>query len=299
MPRARRGALGTLVGSALALGLWNVRMGLKPQSLLENNVGYRQAMFVRDHTVPSSWIIISGIGSTTAKVYLPNFAQRTREALEYYFDRNPKDQALKLLSDFIARQTENGIPLYVLSDVVEDERVQRAMFGLWGVTMAEIQAAFGPGRMIRMAAGQGVGVYLYVPQARQPELFTVLGYSVLTESDMGRIGESVTALKTIAAEMTSDERRRAAELMGASGWGFDLLWRGFSPYMSPERRKAVREKGERFAQYQKTPDFWLRAGNLYKFLGRKAEVIDAWSRAYKLSGNAALLRDIEAARKSK
>lgn len=297
-PRTRRGVLGVVFGAALALGAWNVRAHLVPQSRLESNAGYRQAMYVGAHTVPSSWIVITGLGFSNAKAYLPGFARRTREVLEFYFSRAPKEAALAEISAFVRRQTAHGIPIYFLSDLAEGG-AEADMRRLWGVELGDVQQAFGPGRVVRVAASPLERVYLFVPRDRQPELFAVLGFSVLGESDMTLVSESAVALKEIAAEMSPAERRRAAELMRTRNWGFDMLWEGFSPYMSPESRAATKERLARFAEYQKTADFWLRTGNLYKFLGLKGDAIAAWSRAQKISGDASLLKDIEAYRKSR
>jgi hypothetical protein len=289
----RRKLLGTLYSAALVLAFRNAEAGLLPQSRLENNKGYAQAMFVRDHTVPSSWIVISGLGLDNAKVYLPNFAQRARDVLEYYFDRRSKENALVMLKGFISQQTGSGVPVYLLSDLVESAFVHEEMRRRWGVTMRDIQGAFGPGDVILMAKGP-VNVYLFAPKQRLPELFTVLGYSVLTENDKTRLNESVTALKEIASLMPPAERVRAARLMRETGWGFMLLWQGFSPYMSPENKKGTQARAERFAAFQKTADFHLRVGNLYKFLGQREDVIRMWTKAYELSKDPGVKKDLDA-----
>ena len=271
-PASRRQALGGAVFVGLALAAWNVRSGLLPQSRIENNPGYRQAMFVGAHTEPSSCVVITGLGFSNAKVYLPNFAHRTREVLEYYFDRNPKDVALGKLAGFVSRLTEHGIPMYVLSDLIESPTVAAEMQRRWGVQIADIQQAFGPGRVVLVAASADEKVFIYVPQARQYELFVVLGYSVLTENEPILLSESAAVLKEIVREMSPAERRRAAALMRDKNWGFDMLF-DFRPAMSPESLAATRVREQNFAAYAKTLISWLRAGNLYNILGLKAETI--------------------------
>jgi hypothetical protein len=290
--RERRGLLGGLGFVALCLGASNVKHGLLPQSKVENNTGVRAALYLRDHTVPSSWIIISGIGLGNAKVYIPNFASRSREVLEYYFDRNPKDRALALLSSFVQLQEKGGVPLYLLSDLVEDKAVHAVMAQRWGVTLGEVQAAFGPGRVILLARGPDVAVYLFAPAARQPELFAGLSYSALTEGDQVRLNETVVGLKSLAGGMTPAERARSAALLRERDWGFDGVESGFAPFMGPESAAKVPERRARFAALQKTADFQLRAGNLFRILGNKDEAVKAWTAAQRLSGDRKLLEAI-------
>jgi hypothetical protein len=98
--------------------------------------------------------------------------------------------------------------------------------------------------------------------------------------------------------MTPAERREASSILRRSNWGFDLIMAGFRPVMSEASRKAAEERRARFAEFQKTPDFWLRAGNLHKYLGLKAETVEFWSRAQALSGDAQLAAQIEAFRRA-
>jgi hypothetical protein len=97
--------------------------------------------------------------------------------------------------------------------------------------------------------------------------------------------------------MTPLERREAARMMREKNWGFDLLREGFAPYMNANSQAAAEERYQNFVRYQGSPDFWLRAGNLYLILGLKPETIDAWSKAQKMSGDASLLKDIAALKK--
>jgi hypothetical protein len=259
----------------------------------------RAALWLRDHTVPSSWILISGLGLQNAKIYIPKFAGRSREVLEYYFDRNPREQALRLLAGFVDLQARSGVPLYLLSDLVEDQAVPAEMSRRWGVSLADVQHAFGPGRVVLLARGPDTAAYLFVPAARQPELFAGLSYSALTESEQKRLDETVAGLKEIVRGMTPEERARAAKLLRAGNWGFDGIQAGFAPFMGAASAAKVGERRARYAAHQQTADFWLRAGNLFRILGSKADAVDAWTRAQRISGDQALLKDIEALKKSK
>lgn len=298
-PRQRRGLLGALAFVGLCLAASNVKHGLLPQSKLESNTGVRAALWLREHTVPSSWLVISGLGGHNAKIYIPKFAGRSREVLEYYFDRHPREQALRMLAGFVDLQTRGGVPLYLLSDLVEDQAVPAEMARRWGVSLADVQHAFGPGRVVLLAKGPDTSAYLFVPAARQPELFAGLSYSALTESEQKRLDETAAGLKEIARGMSAQERARAARLLREKNWGFDGIQAGFAPFMGAESAARVGERRARYEAHQKTADFWLRAGNLFRILDRKADAVDAWTRAQRISGDQALLKDIEALKRSK
>lgn len=297
--RGRRSALAGLAAAVLALGAWNVFAGLRPQSRIENNPAYAQALYLRAHTVPSSYIVIAGVVNSNLKVYIPGVAGRAREVLEYYFMANSKGEGLELLASAFARHARFGIPLYVLGELVDDPRTAAELRRLWGVTTADVRAAFGPGRLLGIGSGPGVSLHLFVPEGRRPELFVGLGYSVLTEDDAARRRESVAALDMIARDMSPAERARAGALLRSSAWGLDLLREGYASMMNEENRSMAEARGARFLEYQKTPDFWLRVGNLYELLGRKADMMDAWRRAQALSGSKDMVARILAHRKSK
>ena len=295
----RRKLIGALGAAALALGAWNARAGLRPQSRIENNAAYDQALFIKAHTVPTSYIVIAGVVNSNLKIYIPNFAGRAREVLEYYFLSHPKKEALALFSTFLARASHFGVPLYVLGEILDDPRVHERMSALWGVSPEEVRAAFGPGLLLGVARRPDLSLYLFVPEGRRAETFAGLSYSILTESDMGRLNESVAAIKTISAAMSPAERRRAAAILRATDYGFNLMRDAFTPQMNPEERAGVELRRARFAERRKEADFWLRAGNLFNILGLKAETMEAWMRAQKISGNQELLRNLEALQKSK
>lgn len=280
--------------AALALGAWNLKTVILPQSRLENNIGYARTVFVRDHTVPSSWVVVSGLGYPNQKVYLPYFAHRSREVLEYYLDRDPKPEALRKFSAFIQDNVERGIPLYLLPDLVDDVQAIGQVQKRWDVGPQDVRNAFGPGNLIETArSGDGFKVYLFAPARRTERLFAVLGYSVLTESDGGRLQETARLLRELAKLMTPAQRADAARVMRESDYGANLLFEGFSRYMSPESRRAADERLRRFAEYRKTADFQLRLGNILRYLGQTQEVKRAWTRAYELSGDKSLLDQIK------
>lgn len=168
---------------------------------------------------------------------------------------------------------------------------------LWGVNSTEMQGAFGSGRLLRIARRSDFSLYLFVPRNRRPELFVGLGYSVLTEDDPVRRRESVAVLDMIAQEMTPAERKRTGGLLRSSGWGSDLLREGYAALMNDENRSMAEVRGARFHEYQKTADFWLRAGNMYELLGLNREMKDAWLQAQALSGNKDMLSRMLALRK--
>jgi len=296
----RRRALGLLCGAGLALAAWNVRAGLLPQSRPEANAGRRIATWVGKHTMPTSWIVITGLGFPNSKVYLANFARRSREVVEYHFNHLPKDAALREVAEFAARETAAGVPLYFLSDMTESASVAAEIERLWGARMTEIQAAFGPGTVMRTASSEDERVYLFVPRDRRAELFAGLGFSQLTEPADAKLLENAAALKTLSEQMTPGERRRAGELLRAKTWGFDLLAAGLGGYMSPEGRAGLPARRAGVLEREKTPDFWLRAGNLYSLLGLGPDALAAWRRAETLSGDPRLKEKIallEAARR--
>ncbi|NNN04838.1 MAG: hypothetical protein HKL90_02960 [Elusimicrobia bacterium] len=297
-PRARLRLAGVVAAAALAFGRRNVDAGLLPQSRLENNPGYKIAAFVGKNTLPSSWIIISGFGLPNAKVYLGSVAHRSRDVLEYYFAGQPKDAALARIGAAVERLTNFGVPIYVLSDLAEDGAALKEMRRRWGVEPGEVQEVFGAGTLLQTARSAEVRVYLFLPRARRPELFSGLSYSILTEPpESPFFMEAVSAAEQLSARMSSAERRRAVDLLRARRWGFDMMFEAFSPLLNAESRSAAELRRARFAELQKTAEFRLRVGDVYNILGMKEEALAAWTKAQKLSGDADLLRKIEAYRR--
>ncbi len=264
-PSLRRRAPLVLGVLAALLGLWNLREGLLPQSLLANNASYDRAMFLKSHTVPSSYVVVDGLTDSNLKAYLPVFGNRPRESLDYYFLAHPKAEALSAIHSFVSRRAEHGVPLYVLGAIVDDEFVRADLQRLWSATPEEVMSAFGPGQVIGIARRADVSVYLFVPNDMKPELFAGLGYSVLTENEPQRLSESVFALTEIARGMSRAERKRAGELLRDTDGGFQLLREGFAGQIDSSS-DAVR--AARFGEYRKTAAFRLRVGNLYKILAK-------------------------------
>jgi hypothetical protein len=289
---------GLLLGGgvlAAALGAWNLGAGIIPQSRLENNTGYKRTMFVRDHTTASSWIVISGLGYANSKVYLPYCAHRSREVLEYYLLGSPKEEALRRFAEFLKGNIDRGIPLYLLSDLVEDQAVLAEIERVWGVSQAEISACFGPGQVLPVAQQDpGFRVFIFMPRDRMDRLFAVLSYTVLTEQDGPRLQEFAALLKRFARDMTPPQRRQAAAVLKESGFGAFLLWEGFSKFMNPESQRRAEQRIKSFQAYQQTSNFHLRLGNIYGFLGLKGEVRREWGEAYRITPDPGLAADIKA-----
>lgn len=279
----RRRKAGLIACGVLAAGLcaWNLREGIAPQSRLDNNVGYQRTLFVRDHTFASSWIVLSGFGYPNAKVYLPYFAHRTREVLEYYLERYPREKALAEFSGFLANNRRFGVPMYLLSDLVEDRAVDELLARKWGVSKSDVIRCFGPGRLIEVARQDpGFGVFMFAPAVEAPLLVAVLGYSLMTETDMTRLNETLNALREIARSMTPAQRQSLPGIMKASDYGAKLLMDGFLPYMSPESRARALERVGKYDRLQKAPDFRLRLGNIYATFGLVSDARREWTIAY-------------------
>jgi hypothetical protein len=292
-PQRRGPVLAGLAVLAAVLAGWNLFEGIIPQSRLDNNVGYRRSLFVRDHTVASSWVLISGFGYPNAKVYLPYFAHRTREVLEYYLDRYPREQGLALYTKFIKRNRDFGIPMYILSDLVDDPAVDELLKKNFKVGPEDVRACFGPGSLILMAQQDTqFKIFLFAPKDEADRLFTVLGYSVLSETDMPRLKETVGALRKIAEEMTPAQRRQTLQVMRQSDYGFKLLYGGFANLMSPESLQRTDDRSRKFDEWQKQPAFHLRLGNLYGYLGLIDEVRREWTIAYQGTHDPGLAADI-------
>lgn len=298
-PARRRRLIYALGAAVPALAAWNARAGLWPQSRIENNAAYDQALYIKAHTVPNSYVVIAGVVNSNLKVYIPSVAGRAREVLEYYFMANSKGEGLALLKFNVEDHAKFGIPMYILGEVLEDPRTVGEMRRMWGVSAGDIQGAFGAGRLVRMARRPDVAVYLFVPQKRRPELFVGLGYGVITEADIVRRQESVSALRMIVQEMAPAERRRTGELLRSSGWGLNLIRQGYASLMNDENRRMAETRGAAYLDYQKTADFWLHVGNLYEILGLKPEMMDAWGKAQAISGSKDMLKRILESRKSK
>lgn len=277
----------------LCVGAWNLHAGILPQSRLENNIGYKSALFVRDNTIAQSWVITTGLGFPNSKVYLPYFAQRRREALEYYFYDKPKEEGLQLFKEFLQHQIKNGIPLYVLSDVVEDGSVQERVRAAWGVTPEDLRSCFGPGRLIRVAEQDPhLKVFLFVPQGYEESLLAVLGYGFLMETDKTRLEETARLIFEIGRGWTPERRRGFVQTMEKSDFGERFLWEGLYRDMGPEFRDQFGQEMKSFRTWRQTPAFHVRMGNIYSFLGVFDDARHEWEEAYRVTHDPAIADDI-------
>jgi hypothetical protein len=284
-----------MAAAVAALGGWNLIAGVLPNSRLENNLGYKRTMFVRDHTVAQSWIILSGLGYPNAKVYIPYFAHRTRDVLEYYLDRYPRDEALAYFAKFVRGNIEAGVPLYLLPDMVDDAAVSKGLLDNWGVTLARAQECFGPGRVAEIARQDpAFSVYLFIPRERADRLFAALTYGVLGESDTTRLNETLVALREIASGLSPAARAGLPGLLRESDYGAAFLEKGFWDYMGEDSRQVALERRRRFDAWQKTPAFHLRLGNVFHLLGLFGDARREWTAAYEASRDPELLHRIKA-----
>jgi hypothetical protein len=289
-----RQALGGVGGLVLALGVWNFALGVRPQADIRNNAGHRAALFVAEHTTPSSWIVISGYGAfPNAKVYLGYFAHRSRQVIEYYFDRHPKAEALSRLAGFLDENMASGIPIYLLNDLVEDAGVQKLMKERWDLTMDELRGPFGSGTLLPLARSpEGVAVYLFAPHKHLVELYCGMAFTAATAPPGTHLDESVTALRAISKMMTPEQRKQAGKLLVKSDYGMAMIFEGFSRYMNGASLESAKKRVAKFAEYRKTPDFMLRAGNLYVILGLVSEARREWTEAYRLSKDPRLAAEL-------
>ncbi len=298
--RLNRAALAGGVAAAAGLAAWNLSAGMLPRSRVENNPGYRQAMFVREHTLQPSITLISGVGFPNSKVYLPHFAQRAREVLEYYLDRNPKERGLELFANFVAVKTNLGMPLYVLSDLIDDPEALGRVAGLWGVMPEEIRACLGPGELHRVAAGEGLRIYLFIPRRGRERTFAALSYGILLERGNERLIEIDASLRKLAASMTPEQRRATAALLRSSVYGAKVAFMAFFPFDSPQALAGAEKHLAAFARRAAAPDavFLHRVGNLYLILGEKTEALAAWERAFALNPDPRITADLRRVRGS-
>jgi len=295
----RRGpAMGLAAVCVFLIGGWNLRAGIRPQSRVENNAGYRAARFVAEHTVPTSWILISGFrGFPNAKVYLTYFARRGREPIDSLFESAPKDEALGRLRAFLRRNMSSGVPIYLLSDLVEDPETGKEMARRWGLNAGELGSCLGPGALMPVARSRDrLGVFLYVPRAYAPQLFAGLSYAALNDGYGARLDETFTALQAIAARMSPVERVAAGEILKSSDDGAKLLSSALLPSMSAENRESVRRDMARFDQARGSNVSLLRLGSLYRMLGLTSDARRAWTQAYRLSKDPEVARELSTLR---
>jgi hypothetical protein len=236
-PFARRLQLSLAAVAVLVLGGWNGWAGIRPRSRLEDNDGYARARFVGEHTVATSWVLISGLGFMSSKVFITQFSRRSNRALEYFLRANPKAQALALFGAFVQDAVAHGIPVYMLSDLVDDPVAAEEIRKQWGATPEEVRSCFGRGEFLLIASyDPGLRLYLFVPQRRRPALFAGLAFNIL---DMGLVQstqEAGAVLRRLAAEMTPDERLQTAALLRSTRYGALLTFSGMAPYLDDATR---------------------------------------------------------------
>jgi hypothetical protein len=238
-------------------------------------------------------VITSGFGFPNAKVYLGHFAHRTRDVLEYYLMREPKQAGLARFTAFIQQHVRYGLPMYLLSDMVEDPTALAALRQAYGVSPADIRLAFGPGQLVWIASQDpGFRIMLFVPDQSKEKLFSTLAYSALTESDEARLNETAFALKTIAGFMSPEQKRRTAEVLRSSEYGVVFLHEGFASLMSPESQRGADARIAHFRELENTGEFHLRLGNIMRYLGLMDEVRREWTEAYRLSRDPALAANL-------
>ncbi len=249
--RHRRRILGAAAGMALAAGAWNLHAGIRPQSRIENNAGHARALFVRDHTLATSWVVISGLGFGNSKVYLTQFARRSNRALEYFLDSGPKALALAKFKAFLQDAVAHGLPLYALSDLIDDPAVAKNIRSLWGVTPEEVKACFGSGEFRLISTyDANLKLYLFIPDDRRELLFSGLTFNVLDMNDLEHIREASSVMRRLAAEMTPAQRRRTAAILKESRYGALTSLAGMSPYLDA----STRPQAEAYAQgFMKSP----------------------------------------------
>lgn len=236
------------VAAAAALGAWSLRAGVLPQSRVENNAGWRSARFVKEHTLSTSWVAISGLGFPNSKVYLSQFAQRTTHVLEYDLRGGPKAQALGSFRAFLAQAARYGVPVYALNDLVDDAAARANVESIWGVTPGELDALFAGGRLEPVADdGRGLRVYLYVPRDARAELFAGLAFNILDIADEPRREESLRLFERVAAGTPLPEKRRAVDIMRRTNFGAQLAFEGMKPFLDARLLLAAKEYADHFA----------------------------------------------------
>lgn len=223
-----------LAAAALVLGGWNWAVSAKPRAALENNAGYRAALFVREHTAVTSWIATTGLAFPNSKVYLTQFSRRNNSAAEYYLREGPKAAALQKFSAHLRRLIGLGLPVYALAELVEDGRALRTLEKHWGVRREELLACFGPGRFLPVAGEGELRVYLFIPDRDREALFAGLTFNVLDMPGGPAVEESLGALTILAAAMDEPARARARALLERTRLGALLALEAMRPHLSAE-----------------------------------------------------------------
>ncbi|MCX5789521.1 MAG: hypothetical protein NTX64_13605 [Elusimicrobia bacterium] len=236
---ARRSAALTAVSAGiLALGAWNIGAGLAPQSRIENNDGYRRAIFIKEHTFPTGWVLTSGLGFGNSKVYITEFAHRSSQVLEYYVNPGGKAQGLARFGDFTRSALAHGLPVYATSDLVDDAKVLGEIRRLWGVTPDEVRACFGPGTFLPVAAyDDRLRLYLFRPVQPVEPFLAGLAFNALDAADTARADEALALFERSAAAASKGQRSATASLLRTSNFGARLLFEGMAPFLDEAARR--------------------------------------------------------------
>lgn len=281
-PRRRRALFGCAGALTLALGAWNFKKDIQPRTRGADNLSYRYSLFVGEHTVPFSSIVISGVWNSNLKSYLPYFARRNREVVEYYFNNKPKPEALRLLCDSLQRKIQHGIPLYLLPDLVKDKSVDEELRRLWGVAPEEIRGCFGPGHVVRVSQDSDLSLFLFIPRNETELLFATLLFQALTAADQRRLQKTVGMLKNIAmVELTPARLQEAVAVAERSNYGAGLLWDGIFKDLAPAARVQAENDIKKFDAWRETPGFYLRMGEIYRHIGLVDDARRQWSDGYR------------------
>ena len=281
-PRRRRALLGCAGALTLALGVWNFKKDIQPRTRSADNLSYRYSLFVGEHTVPFSSIIISGVWDSNLKSYLPYFARRNREVVEYYFNNKPKPEGLQLLCDSLRRKVQHRIPLYLLPDLVQDKSVDEELRRLWGVAPEEIRGCFGPGHVVRVSQDSDLSLFLFIPRNETELLFATLLFQALTAADQRRLQKTVGILKNIAmVELTPARLQKAVAVAERSNYGARLLWEGIFKDLAPAARSKAENDIKEFDAWRETPGFYLRVGEIYRHIGLVDDARRQWSDGYR------------------
>lgn len=282
-PKRRREVLGWVGALAVALGGWNFKTDIQPRSILSNNLSYRYSMFVSEHAVPFSWVIISGISDSNLKSYLPYFAHRNREVVEYYFNNQSKAAGLDQLRHFIQQKVQYGIPLYLLPDLVQDKSVDDILRQRWGVSPDDLHGCFGPGHVVRVNQEADQSLFLFIPRDQTEVLFANLIFQALT-ADQRHSLEVAGVLKNVARfELPPARLRKAVDIAEHSDYGARLLWEGIFKDQNPAARSQAENDIKGFDAWQKSPEFFLRLGELYRSIGLVDDARRKWNEGYRLT----------------
>jgi hypothetical protein len=128
-----------LAGFALALGLFNGLLLIRPQTAPGRNAAYQEALRISGDTPEEAWVVTAARG----QVYIPYFAGRKPLNLRY-FEGRPEALALRL--EELRRQ---GAPVFV-TGAVSEEGAWKGFFEQY-----ELEAAGAPGARLYRIGTKG------------------------------------------------------------------------------------------------------------------------------------------------